>query len=406
MHTRKNFKSLTNAEKAAYIKGVKALKSSGQYDWYVNIHGQTMLHNTAHQSPVFLPWHRQFLWMYEAALAEVLHDQHYALPYWDWAADAALPDPKSAAVWGTDFMGGDGDPAKNNVVTTGPFQSGQWTLAGGGSLVRAFGQNVPTLPTQADVDAVLAVTSYDSFPWNTDSGVSGVAGTGPSFRNQLEGWINQPQLHNRVHVWVGGSMLPMTSPDDPVFFLHHCNIDRIWAQWQQKYPASSYLPTTGNTGHNLTDPMWPWNAGNSLRAPVHVLNCGLLGYQYDMVKAPIHYPTILPIGPLTYRVEGVASQGQMKIEPVPPYFMPPRVMPDDPVRPDSVLVYLGFSANAQPMDGWLDYKYGLLQASTSTGPETTTLQGEFTDHFHGKGTLITTRSDDGSVKVYNWVAGD
>ena len=46
------------------------------------------------------------------------------------------------------------------------------------------------------------------------------------FSNALEGWINGPQLHNRVHVWVGGSMLINTSPNDPVFFVNHCNVDR------------------------------------------------------------------------------------------------------------------------------------------------------------------------------------
>jgi tyrosinase-like protein len=210
-------------------------------------------------------------------------------------------------------------------------------------------------------------------------------------------------LHNRVHVWVGGSMIPMTSPDDPVFFLHHCNIDRIWAQWQQKYPASSYL---GTTGYSLTDLMWPWNAAGPLCAPVHVLNCGLLEYQYDTVKATTHYPTVLPIGPLTYREEGVAGQGQIKIEPIPPYFLPPRVMPPDPVPAIPVVVHVGSSANADPIPGWLDYKYGLFQAREIKGFTTTIYQGEFTDHTHGKGTIITTRSDDKSVKVNNWVAGD
>ena len=42
-------------------------------------------------------------------------------------------------------------------------------------------------------------------------------------------------MHNLVHRWVGGSMGPGTSPNDPVFFLHHCNVDRIWvslAHWE------------------------------------------------------------------------------------------------------------------------------------------------------------------------------
>jgi tyrosinase len=43
--------------------------------------------------------------------------------------------------------------------------------------------------------------------------------------------------HNRVHVWVGGIMARGESPIDPIFFLHHANIDRLWAQWQNSHPG-------------------------------------------------------------------------------------------------------------------------------------------------------------------------
>ena len=83
----------------------------------------------------------------------------------------------------------------------------------------------------------------------------GTGSTTKGFRNGLEGWINGPQLHNRVHVWVGGlihtvagqtgSMGLMSSPNDPTFFLHHSNIDRIWVQWQDKHPDQDY-PASGS----------------------------------------------------------------------------------------------------------------------------------------------------------------
>ena len=37
-------------------------------------------------------------------------------------------------------------------------------------------------------------------------------------------------------------MMTSASPNDPVFFLHHCNIDRIWAAWQARYPNAAYVP--------------------------------------------------------------------------------------------------------------------------------------------------------------------
>jgi tyrosinase len=33
-----------------------------------------------------------------------------------------------------------------------------------------------------------------------------------------------------------------SSPNDPIFFLHHCNVDRSWPAWQEKHPDAAYLP--------------------------------------------------------------------------------------------------------------------------------------------------------------------
>ena len=60
--------------------------------------------------------------------------------------------------------------------------------------------------------------------------------------------------HNRVHVWIGGDMGPGTSPNDPVFFLNHCNVDRIWSQWQQMHPGSTYQPQGQSPSPN--DPLF------------------------------------------------------------------------------------------------------------------------------------------------------
>src|SRR5690606_18213065 len=69
-------------------------------------------------------------------------------------------------------------------------------------------------------------------------------------------------IHNTVHRWVagivgtnpndendpGGTMLKMTSPNDPVFWLHHAAIDRLWSIWQEVRTAPDFLgPSTGTT---------------------------------------------------------------------------------------------------------------------------------------------------------------
>ena len=44
-------------------------------------------------------------------------------------------------------------------------------------------------------------------------------------------------IHNRIHVFVGGTMVSAESPHDPIFWLHHGFIDKFWADWQATNPG-------------------------------------------------------------------------------------------------------------------------------------------------------------------------
>jgi tyrosinase len=47
-------------------------------------------------------------------------------------------------------------------------------------------------------------------------------------------------LHADVHAWVGGTMRDLlTSPADPLFWLHHANIDRIYTSWRKQHADNS-----------------------------------------------------------------------------------------------------------------------------------------------------------------------
>jgi tyrosinase len=94
----------------------------------------------------------------------------------------------------------------------------------------------------------------------------------------MAGWnfpSGEAEMHNRVHAWVGGSMVLMSSPNDPVFWLVHANIDRLWAEWEAingfDYPEKGPPP-----GHRLYDLMPPFYV-----TPADVLDHHALGYQYD-----------------------------------------------------------------------------------------------------------------------------
>ncbi|MQA11766.1 MAG: tyrosinase family protein [Pseudonocardiaceae bacterium] len=213
--------------------------------------------NAAHSGPVFLPWHRLLL-LLELQFQRVLNDDNVGLPYWDWSDDGNLPAAQQlgATLWQATGIGGSGES-----VSDGPFRSDQFRVridsdrfgrlrATNRGLNRELGNDIATLPTPADVATALQLPEYDSDPWDRDA-------TG--FRNTLEGWIGPSGLHNRVHVWVGGDMAPATSPNDPVFYLNHCDVDRIWEAWMLDR-GRVYVPDQSVSGdlamHRLDDAMY------------------------------------------------------------------------------------------------------------------------------------------------------
>lgn len=284
MGCRKNQATLTPAEKAAFVAAVLALKAApsvagtaSRYDDFVQEHIDSMTGGNvwAHQRPAFLPWHREYLRRYELALQE--HDPNVTLPYWDWTVDNSA----ASSIWDADFMGGDGTGADSRVeIGAFAHASGNWDLTLGPGpvyLQREFGQRsgAGSLPTPTQVDNCLDQTPYDASPWNTT--------VAASFRNRLEGWTGAGSIHNRVHLWVGGAMLHESSPNDPVFWLHHCNVDRLWAQWQREHPAQVYHPQgvagdTGPAGHNLNDSMQPWGGTTTVAS---TLDHHAMGFWYD-----------------------------------------------------------------------------------------------------------------------------
>jgi tyrosinase len=265
------------------------------YDLFVIWHHTAMMtftpntqmdRNSAHRGPVFLPWHRFMLRQLELNLARVLADPTFGLPYWDWAADGQLSptQQKNSPLWTATGIGGTGNP-----VSTGPFvfkatdpKSFRIRVESGSTgglrqvsrgLRRNLGRDASSLPKKAHTAAALMVTPYDASPWNS---------TSTGFRNQVEGWTpNPPGLHNLVHVWVGGDMSPASSPNDPVFYLNHCNEDRIWEAWMQKN-GRNYVPDqtapASLKGHRINDQLSSLLSGTT--TPAAVLNVAAQ-YTYD-----------------------------------------------------------------------------------------------------------------------------
>lgn len=201
-----------------YVEGVKALKKSGDYDKFIEAHYKVM--DKVHATPTFLPWHRAFLEAFEQKLQAAVGNPEFGLPYWDWAGDAGDVNNRGA-LWTDAYLGGAGSPVKD-----GPFTAKDWSIylppkiEGPASLTRELGGS-GTFPTSTKTQELFVQATYDGF------------------RRVLEGQLRG--FHDWLHVWVGGTSGHMSSvpisPNDPAFWLLHCNVDRIWAQWQRVRPT-------------------------------------------------------------------------------------------------------------------------------------------------------------------------
>ncbi len=143
----------------------------------------------------------------------------------------------------------------------------------------------------------MALTDYDESPWYDDMRTTAAqrARVDALFRFRLE-----YDLHNLVHRYVGGDMALAASPNDPVFWLHHCNIDRLWSLWEQTTgSAVRYAPMTGGPAgqsadtsliYNFAGSASPWSDPSIPGTPAQVLDsCAQLdiGYATDVSVTPL-----------------------------------------------------------------------------------------------------------------------
>jgi len=235
VRVRKNANALTPAERDRFVSAMARLNNqgAGRFADFRDMHVASSL-TQAHGAPAFLPWHRVYLLDLERELQAI--DPSVSLPYWRF-------DQPSPNIFTPEFLG------VSDSIGTVQFSAGN--------------------PLQF---------------WKTDN-VQGINrrpffSTGsapPGLRNETQTLAlgNQYRMfrtlegnpHGLAHTSFGGSISsPATAPRDPLFFLLHCNVDRLWAKWQQQVGrfdaaiAASYDSNPGNPiGHNLSDTMWPWN---------------------------------------------------------------------------------------------------------------------------------------------------
>lgn len=190
--------------------------------------------NVGQNCSSFFPWHRAYVRDFEADL-KAFHP-HAVLPYWDWT------DPESTkAAFSDDFLG-----ALHGGPITGPLAG--WKKSMDNKLVVRAPQSIGLLTYQ--MSSLKSLISRD-IDYKT-------------YAQRVE------EYHNFVHFWVGGDMIDITiCSNDPVAYLHHTNVDRLFSLWQDYGHPNMYevywLEGEGNqeSGNRREDEMFPWDGGKT-----------------------------------------------------------------------------------------------------------------------------------------------
>lgn len=98
--------------------------------------------------------------------------------------------------------------------------------------------------------------------------------------------------HNPVHNLIGNAMATMQSPNDPIFYLHHANVDRLWHAWA--LPDGKGIPYTSNPYNAATsNSYWAgsFKYSSTLSMPRYKSYYpGWLGYDYADDTKPASLP--------------------------------------------------------------------------------------------------------------------
>lgn len=302
MDVRSSATDLSEAERDRFLEAVIRLKHQpapagpagvSVYDQYVALHGAVMAVlapglppgetvNFGHWNIGFCAWHRQYLRSFERDLQAQVPG--VTIPYWDWTDHVDAVNE----LFTPDFLGslreGRPGPVPDGVLreSVPPDERPSWWPDGAtgfpihpllreglGAALSRGSVGVDWPPTQAGVDQLeqLVITR---------------PGVHPLWYFWLVLEQGHPQVsgrtHNSGHNFIGGHMSGAFSPNDPVFWLHHSNVDRLWANWQANRlaavpgsgPEEHYPPPEEESpfdgepappGHRLDDPMWPWVGG-------------------------------------------------------------------------------------------------------------------------------------------------
>ncbi|KAJ1968146.1 hypothetical protein H4R35_006508 [Dimargaris xerosporica] len=210
---RKELRQLTTEERERFIEATRELHRSADFDAFPAMHRRYA--EVVHGNAVFLPWHRRYIKDYERALQRI--DPQVTLPYWDWTLDSQRP--AASPVLSPQFCGGDGDDS--GCVGTGPFSHMAMYVPAPHCLNRQFNEGDEGISPWWPVESI-RLMSADAESYS-------------AIRDGIE--FGQ---HGMVHLGIQGDMSTMHASNDPIFFLHHAMVDKVWAVWQDQNPDLAF----------------------------------------------------------------------------------------------------------------------------------------------------------------------
>ena len=232
MKVRKNIEKMSSEEIAKLKRAYKSLQDEANngYELIAGIHGLPDPISCPHHlaTHAFLPWHRKYLLEFEKLLQK--YEPDVMLPYWDWAT-AELPHTpdKLPVACQPDVQGG----VDRNSLSTAPMH---WVAP----FIEEFGDQM----SQETIEWLGKGWSLRS---PSDESIFERIRTGQTDamrETQFENFSNAvEQPHDDLHGYVGHHMGAVeTSAFDPIFWIHHANIDRLWAIWQRVNPNAAQHP--------------------------------------------------------------------------------------------------------------------------------------------------------------------
>lgn len=177
-----------------------------------------------HSSLSFVAWHRLYLYFFERIVRAASGVNDFALPYWNYshsAQTAVLPKSLREPIAGF--------PINNSLFSQARAPEINGILA-------------PARPLEAS-DVVLTALREPFFE-ATDNRDGFSASLESRPHNVIHGAIGGG---DRIGSPLGDMSSTATAARDPVFWIHHCNIDRLWESW---------LSEAGETAANYADRDW------------------------------------------------------------------------------------------------------------------------------------------------------